>query len=182
MTSGIELSRSFLDFSHQMVSNNVKNASLEEMLFVPEGGYRSMLGTLKHIAGWSRVYYSYAFEEQPRHWEYSDWPRGLRDTIDASPEYIDEMIAWFDQTHERWMQSLAELNDDDLDAPHLLHWREPAPLSRILTIISTHHVYHAGELNQVLSIKRGEAWEDGEEVEENHVSTVGHRVPPPWKN
>lgn len=41
-------------------------------------------------------------------------------------------------------------------------------------------VYHAGELNQVLSICRGEAWEEGEEVEENNVSTVGHRVQPPW--
>jgi len=38
-----------------------------------------------------------------------------------------------------------------------------------------------GEINQILSICRSEAWEDGEKVEENNVSTVGHRVVPPWK-
>ncbi len=148
---------------------------------MPEGCYRSMLGTFKHIAGWSRVYYSYVFEERPRHWEYTDWPRGLRDTIEKSQAYVDELIAWFDQTHGRWMRSLGGLSDDDLDTPHLLHWRQEAPLFQIVLIIANHHVYHAGELNQIKSIYRGEAWEDGEETEENNVSTTGRRVPPPWK-
>ena len=84
-----------LEASCRVVLENVGDITLEEALFVPSGGYRSILGILKHIAGWS-------------------------------------------------------------------------------------HVYHAGELNQVLSICRGEAWEKGEEVEENHISTVGHRVRPPW--
>jgi hypothetical protein len=29
-------------------------------------------------------------------------------------------------------------------------------------------------------MRGGEAWEYGEEVEENHISTLGHRVRPPW--
>jgi hypothetical protein len=49
-----------------------------------------------------------------------------------------------------------------------------------VTIVAHHHVYHAGEINQLLAIVRGEAWEEGEEVEENHISTLGHRVTPPW--
>jgi hypothetical protein len=57
----------------------------------------------------------------------------------------------------------------------------PANVS-VIAIITNHHSYHAGEMNQILSIKRGKAWEEGEEVEENHISTVGHRVKPPWKN
>jgi len=43
-----------------------------------------------------------------------------------------------------------------------------------------HWCYHAGELNEILSIIRGEAWEYCEEVEENHISTAGHRVKPGW--
>jgi hypothetical protein len=54
------------------------------------------------------------------------------------------------------------------------------PLLDIVVLIAGHHLYHAGELNQVLSIRWGEAWEEGEEVEENNVSTAGHRVRPPW--
>jgi hypothetical protein len=55
------------------------------------------------------------------------------------------------------------------------------PLHRIGTIIAGHHIYHAGALNKILSIAREEAWEEGEEVEENNVSARGHRVRPPWK-
>jgi DinB superfamily len=171
-----------LSFSHNMVVANVKSVSLEEMLFVPEGGYRSMLGTLKHIAGWSAVYRSYAFDEQPRHWQYTDWPRGLRDTIDPSQEYVDEVAGWFERSHKEWLEGLGGVKEADVDNPRRLHWGDQAPLPSIIAIISNHHSYHAGEMNQILSIKRGEAWEDGEEVEENHISTVGHRVKPPWKN
>jgi hypothetical protein len=165
-----------------MVTANVKNVSLEEMLFVPEGGYRSMLGTLKHIAGWSAVYRSYAFDEQPRHWQHTDWPRGLRDTIDPSQEYVDEVVGWLERSHTRWLENLGSIGDQEIDQPRPLHMGQKAPLPFIIAIISNHHSFHAGEMNQVLSIKRGEAWEEDEEVEENNVSTVGHRVKPPWKN
>ena len=46
-------------------------------------------------------------------------------------------------------------------------------------MVAGYHVYHAGEINQLLAIRRGEAWEEGEEVEEKHIATVGHRVRPP---
>lgn len=47
-------------------------------------------------------------------------------------------------------------------------------------LAANHWIYHAGELNEILSIVRGEAWEYAEEVEENHISTAGHRVRPDW--
>lgn len=37
-------------------------------------------------------------------------------------------------------------------------------------LIENHHIYHAGEINQLLSIYRHEAWEEGEEVEENNIA------------
>ena len=43
-----------------------------------------------------------------------------------------------------------------------------------------HWCYHTGEINAVLSILRGEAWEYTEEMEENHISTAGHRLRPNW--
>jgi hypothetical protein len=47
-------------------------------------------------------------------------------------------------------------------------------------MVAGHLEYHAGEINAILAIVRGEAWEYGEEVEENHISTAGHGVRPAW--
>ena len=45
-------------------------------------------------------------------------------------------------------------------------------------MMAGHECYHAGEINMILAIRRGEAWELGEEVEENHICTEGHGVEP----
>ena len=180
MRSRVQLTRDMLEGAYSMMLRNVENVSLEEALFVPKGGYRSVLGTLKHAAGWSHVYHSYAFDQRPNHWDEIDWPHGVRDTIIASEDYLIDVIEWFKESHRNWIDGLDGVTDDQLEEQRPLHWGEEAPLFDIVARIARHHVYHAGELNQVLSIVRGEAWEEGEEVEENNVSTVGHRVRPPW--
>ena len=50
----------------------------------------------------------------------------------------------------------------------------------LISVMIEHDLYHAGEINAILAIRRGEAWEYGEEVEENHISTAGHCVRPLW--
>jgi hypothetical protein len=124
------------------------------------------------------VYHSYVFEPEPRHWNDTDWPRGLRDRIEPTEEYVQEVVAWFEQSYGRWIASLNEVVD--LDAQHPVHWGGTLPLREILVIVAAHWHYHAGEINALLAIRRGEAWEYGEEVEENHISTVGHGVRPRW--
>jgi hypothetical protein len=175
-----ELAMALLESSYDYMMRHLDAITLEEALFVPQGGYRSMLGTLKHAAGWSHVYRSYAFDEHPRHWKDIDWPFSLRDTVIKSEEYLAAVIAWFEEAHQRWLADLEALQDNELEELRKVHWGEQAPLFDIVAMIGRHHVYHAGELNQVLSICRGEAWEEGEEVEENNISTLGHRVRPPW--
>jgi uncharacterized damage-inducible protein DinB len=173
----IELARATLDEAHRTFVENLRGVSLDEALD-PAGGYRSILGIAKHAAAWSAVYYSYAFEPTPRHWDATDWPRGLHDRIEASAAYLGEVLAWFDRTYERWLASLAGV--DDLDAPRPVHWGGTAPLSEIVAMVAAHWAYHAGEINAILAIGRGQAWEYGEEVEENHIATIGHRVRPAW--
>jgi hypothetical protein len=56
------------------------------------------------------------------------------------------------------------------------------PPGQIVTLASQHVDFHTGEINALLSITRGEAWEYTEEVEENHISTYGHGVRPDWMN
>ncbi|HEU5224968.1 MAG TPA: hypothetical protein VFV29_04115, partial [Actinomycetota bacterium] len=50
----------------------------------------------------------------------------------------------------------------------------------IIAYTAAHWAYHAGEINVILANRRREAWEYGEHVEENHISTIGHSVRRPW--
>jgi hypothetical protein len=54
------------------------------------------------------------------------------------------------------------------------------PLADVVVVSMQHVTYHLGELNMLLSIRREEAWEWGEEVEENHIDTFGHGVRAGW--
>jgi hypothetical protein len=181
MRSRVELVQHLLEHASRTATDNLSGLTLEEALFAAPGGYRSVLGTLKHAAAWSHVYHSFAFDPAPRGWAEIGWPRGLRETVEPSRDYLDEVIAWFAQAHQAWRRSLGMVAEEQLDQPHPLHWGQTAPLYDIVVMVAGHHLYHAGEINQLLAISRGEAWEEGEEVEENHLGTEGHRVPPPWR-
>jgi hypothetical protein len=179
MRTRAELALATLKSARGTLIGNLAGVEVEEALDAG-GGYRSILGILKHAAGWSHVYHSYAFEPSPRHWIAVDWPRGMRDTIEPSQAYLDEMVAWFEASYALWNSSLQTLDDEALDKPYRCHWGATAPLFDIVLMTADHWCYHAGELNAVLAIRRGLAWEYTEEVEENHISTTGHRIRPGW--
>lgn len=174
-----EAARGVLTGAYQVFKSNVATLTLDEALF-SAGGYRSIIGVLKHLGGWLHVYRSYAFDSDPKHFEHTSWPRGLRDTVDLSKEYLDEVVAWIDGGVRAWDECLSTV--DDFSAERLCHWGANAPLSNIVLMVANHLGYHTGELNMLLSIARGEAWEYGEEVEENHIDTFGHGVRGPWMN
>ena len=177
MTSEHAFARVVLEQAHGMFTSNIEGISIEEALEAA-GGYRSILGILKHVAGWNAVYYSYTFDPEPRHWRQSEWPRGLRDRIEPTSEYLQELVDWFESIYGRWLEALPAI--DDLGTRRPLHWGDTAPVREIVALVAAHWLYHAGEINAILAIRRGEAWEHMEEVEENHISTLGHRVRPPW--
>ncbi len=181
MNTRLELTLLSLDSAFGVLSDNLKGLTLEEALFVPAGGFRSIIGTIKHTAAWSHVYRSYAFDVTPVSWLNLQWPHGLRDTIVKSETYLADLIHWLNLSHQLWQQDLLYIQEDDLDQQRPVHWGDTMPLVNIVRLISNHHVYHAGEINQLLSVFRHEAWEEGEEVEENLTASDGHRVIPPWK-
>jgi hypothetical protein len=171
------VARSGLEDARRTFLDNVRGLTLEEALDAG-GGYRSVLGLMKHTAGWTDVYHSFAFDADPRHWDETDWPRGLRERIEPSTDYVGEVRGWFERGAERWLASI----DDrvDLDEPRPVHWGERHPFREIVAMVAGHWQYHAGEINAILAIRRGEAWEVGEAVEENHISTVGRTVRREW--
>src|SRR5919106_5657674 len=104
MRSRVDLTRHLLEHAYRTVSDNLAGLTLQEALFAPSGGYRSVLGTLKHTAAWSHVYHSFAFDPAPNGWIEIGWPRGLRETVEPSQPYLDEVLAWFAQSHDLWMR------------------------------------------------------------------------------
>ena len=176
---GVEhrVARAMLDETRRTFMANVEGLTLEELLDAA-GGYRSILGLAKHTAGWTAVYHSYAFDAEPRSWDRTDWPRGLRERIDPTSAYAEEILAWLGGSCDRWSASIEA--EPDLEVVRPLHWGESAPLHEIVAMAAEHISYHAGEINMILAIRRAEAWEVGEQVEENHIDTTGHLVRPAW--
>jgi uncharacterized damage-inducible protein DinB len=172
-----EMARATLDEGRLTFLANVRDVSLDEALDAA-GGFRSVMGLLKHTAGWAEVYRSYAFDPQPRHWADIAWPRGLRETIDPSNAYLGELIAWFEASSRAWIESIDD--DVDLGQERPVHWGGTWPLRDIVASVTGHWSYHAGEINLILAVRRGEAWELGEHVEENHIRTLGHSVRRAW--
>ena len=168
---------SALRYGRQIFLDNVEALAVEEALDAA-GGYRSIVGLIKHTAGWTVVYHSYAFDPVPVPWDEIDWPRGRRSTIDPSEAYLRELLEWFEHGSQRWLDSIA--TGVDLDELRPTHWGEMQPLREIVANVATHWAYHAGEINAILAIRRGEAWEIGEHVEENHIATLGHSVRREW--
>src|SRR4029450_3261035 len=114
----------------------------------------------------------------PRSWAETDWPRGLRERIEPSEDYLEEVLAWFERVSERWLGSVEQ--PTDLDEARPVHLGDVWPVREIVAYTAAHWAYHAGEINVILANRRREAWEYGEHVEENHISTIGHSVRRPW--
>ena len=123
-----------LEEAHRMFVDNLAVVSLEEALDAA-GGYRSIVGLAKHVAGWNAVYLSYAFDPEPRHWDQTDWPRGLRDQIGPTQEYLDEILGWFELVYTAWLERVKDAN---LDQTRPLHWGELVPLREIVIRVAAH--------------------------------------------
>jgi len=179
MTSDLAVVRSNIRLARGMFAGQVKSLPLDDALFAA-GGWRSGLGVLKHLGAWLHVYHSYAFETQPRHWTATSWPRGLREEVDASDEYLREVVSWIEDAFAKWDADIAAMVEGTLGEKRPLHMGISVPLADIVNLQMQHVAFHLGEFNMLLSIKRQEAWEWGEEVEENHIDTFGHGVRAHW--
>src|SRR5438552_18905118 len=116
MRTRAQLAAHLLQTARDTLAANIAHLTLDEAL-QPAGGHRSIFGILKHTAAWSRVYYSYAFEPEPKHWRKTDWPRGLRDTIDPSPAHVDQPLVWLEAPFQQWLSFFLAASDERVDRP-----------------------------------------------------------------
>ena len=91
---------------------------------------------------------------------------------------MDEVVAWAAEGAARWVRAIEACPDGELHRQARLHFGGTRPLARVALLVAEHVTLHTGEINMLLSIARGEAWEYTEEVEENHIPTFDHAVQP----
>jgi hypothetical protein len=178
-TEQMGLLRAMLRNAREMFDANTRQLSLHEALF-HGGSARSIVGVMKHLGGWLWVYRSSAFEPEPKHWQQIGWPGGLRNTIEPSTDYVAGVRGWVLVGFDAWDESLAGLDEVAAGEPRPLHWGARLPRPKIVLLMAQHVAFHTGEINMLLSTARGEAWEWGEEVEENYIDTTRNGVRPPW--
>ena len=97
------------------------------------------MGLVKHTSGWAVVSRSFAFDDAPRSWNETDWPRGLRERIEPSTEYLSELLAWFDRASSGWLDAIRD--DVNLDELRPVHWGETWPLRDIVAYVAAHWAY-----------------------------------------
>jgi hypothetical protein len=176
MSTEHAVARSTLEAARLMFISNVEGITLDEALDTA-GGFRSIIGLIKHTAGWTAVYRSFAFDATPRTWMETDWPRRLRERIDPSVDYLRSCSPGSTRCRTTGSTRFARAS---ILMSHGRCTGRAVAASPHRRLRSRPRAYHAGEINLILAVRRNEAWEYGEHVEENHISTIGHSVRGPW--
>jgi uncharacterized damage-inducible protein DinB len=72
-----------------------------------------------------------------------------------------ELLAWIQEGHERWVASVQALaNDSELEVERKTNWGEMVTTRSLIRILIAHDIYHAGEINHLLALLRGtDRWE-----------------------
>jgi uncharacterized damage-inducible protein DinB len=124
---------------------------------VPAHGRRSIASIALHVGSCKVMYDEYAFGNGALSW---DDPAVVPWEADVAPR--DGTVAWLRATHDRLMEHVAALGDDDLVAPRQTNWGELRETRWLLSTLMQHDAYHAGEINNIRALLGGDdAWRWG---------------------
>lgn len=118
---------------------------------VPAGATRTAEAMVLHLGSCKLMYDDYAFGNRSLQWEnrtVQPWHEGEAPMVDA--------LDWLRETHLRFVDHVAALDDSDLDTPRMTNWGELRPTRWIVAAIIGHDFYHAGEINHLRSLISGE--------------------------
>lgn len=118
---------------------------------VPPGASRTVEAMMLHVGSCKVMYADYAFGGQSLQWDdraVQPWPEG------EAP--MARVLDWLRETHRQFVEPVAALRDEDLDAPRMTNWGDMRPTRWIIAAIIGHDFYHAGEINHLRSLLSGE--------------------------
>lgn len=134
---------------HSLLTN-LRSVTAEEWEWVPPGGQRSIRDLVQHVGASKFVYHDHAFGggtlplEDPL-----VMGAGVLDTIPTA-------IQWLREGQARLRESLALLDDEELLRPRRTHWGEWRETRWIAMVMLQHDLYHAGEINHIRALCRGD--------------------------
>ena len=113
----------------------------------PETGTRTIESIVLHVGSCKIMYDDYAFGHAQLTWDDDavlPWHDGEAPRSDA--------IDWLTKGHERLMEHVQALTDEDLSRLRLANWGEERPTRWLLSTLLQHDTYHAGEINHVRAL------------------------------
>jgi hypothetical protein len=172
--AGVDLFLYLLDEAFRgpgIEESNESQALLPNLATVPEPAWRAVLpgadrtieNIVLHVGACKVMYDDFAFGAGTLFWtdrEVEPWPSG------AAP--MTEAIEWLGQVHQRLVDHIAELTDDDLSVLRLTNWGERRETRWIASVMLQHDLYHAGEINHIRSLLSGDdRWQFEREMSES---------------
>lgn len=120
----------------------------EALDWLPSGGNRSIREIFGHAASCKFMYDDYAFRTGTLDWATEPtWPHNFSDLATG------ELIAWAEDGHQRWIESINALaSDDELERPRRTNWGQLMPTYALITSLLHHDSYHAGEINHLRAL------------------------------
>jgi uncharacterized damage-inducible protein DinB len=136
------------DPSHALMAN-LQDLRDQDWTAIPAGSGRSIADILEHVS-WSKwMYEDYAFGSASMQ---GDQPP-LTPADGARSRPPEELLAWLQEGHRRWLTSIRDLTDDsELDRERLTNWGEKLSTRTIIRILIAHDLYHAGEINHLRAL------------------------------
>jgi hypothetical protein len=131
----------------QSMLGNLATVDDDSWRAVPRTGKRTIESVVLHVGSCKAMYDEYAFGDRRLTWDdptLIPWPEGEAPRADA--------IGWLSDAHERLMQHVRSLSDDDLARPRLANWGEDRETRWLLSTLIQHDAYHAGEINHIRAL------------------------------
>lgn len=133
---------------------NLRDIGPDEWTWTPPGGRRSVRDIVQHVGSCKFMYENHAFGDASFGWE-----DPLVEGGDAVTEAASA-VAWLRTGHDRLRRSVASLDDVQLGRKRLTNWGELKETRWIVAVMIQHDLYHAGEINHIRSLYRGDdRWE-----------------------
>jgi uncharacterized damage-inducible protein DinB len=115
----------------------------------PEGGGRSIRSIVYHVGVCKLMYANHAFGDALLTWEDPRTQNG------PHTRHRDQAIVWLREMHALLADTLAAMEDGDLDRMVATNWGSREPASWIFDRMIHHDVYHAGEINLLRGLQTG---------------------------
>jgi uncharacterized damage-inducible protein DinB len=130
------------DEEHSLLGNmaNVDDAAWEQ---AAAGGGRTIRALFHHAACAAYAYDDAAFRGEPGRWDH--W-------LSTAPAGRAAAIEWAREGYRRIRESVAALDEAEIESIRDTHWGGRRPTWKILLIMAEHCYYHAGEINHARAL------------------------------